>query len=405
MRIPVNEGDPGSAAPLGRAGRSAVFAVVFLAFIDNFALLPVTGPYAEALGAGPLGIAIAVAAYSLTNLAFDIVGGSLVDRFGRRRTLVWSLAISPIAIALYASATSLTSLVLLRIVHGAAGGMVTAAVFTVVGDIAPVGERGRYVGRAGALIGLAAIVGPAFGGEASAHAVGPEGFHVVFRTIAILLAVGLALTLGFIRETGASVAVPDPGAPGAWRDLLGRPMLRAAYLGTAAYTFAVGTVATFFAVDLDAAGYGRAVSGPLLGLFGLIAVVVMLLGRVARSVDARGPVPMASVGLACLAASGLLLMLPVSMTTATVAMVVYGVGYGAVFPAVGGAITVAAPAGERGRAYGLFNVAFDLGISIGPLAGGFAADRLGASPYLPAVLVCVAAIAVLRSMRTAAARA
>ena len=81
MRIPVSQGEPGAAAPIGRAGRIAVFAVVFFAFVDNFALLPVTGPYAEALGAGPLGIAVAVAAYSITNLLFDLVGGSLVDRF------------------------------------------------------------------------------------------------------------------------------------------------------------------------------------------------------------------------------------------------------------------------------------------------------------------------------------
>ncbi|MFM7719189.1 MAG: MFS transporter [Actinomycetota bacterium] len=368
---------------------------MFLAFVDNFALLPVTGPYAEALGAGPIGIAVAVAAYSITNLVFDVVGGALVDRYGRRRTLVWSLAVSPIAVALYAFADSVPSLVALRVLHGAAGGMVTAAVFTVVGDVAPVGQRGRAIGRAGALIGLAAVLGPAFGGEASAHATGPEGFHPVFWTIAALLVVGLGLTLGLIRETRSEVAIPAPGAPGAWRDLLARPMLRAAYLGTFAYTFAVGTVAAFFAVDLEAAGFSRATSGGLLSLFGVIAVVVMLLRRVAGSVDERGPVPATVVGLSCLAASGALLMLTPSILIATVAMVVYGVGYGFVFPAVGGAVTVAAPVAERGRAYGLFNVAFDLGISVGPIVGGFAVVWVGASPSLPAVVVCLAAVALL----------
>ncbi|MFM8999790.1 MAG: MFS transporter [Actinomycetota bacterium] len=398
MRIPtVSDGD--APAVMGRAGRIAIFAVVFFAFLDNFALLPVTGPYAEALGAGPIGIAVAVAAYSLTNLAFDLIGGALVDRFGRRRTLVWSLAISPIALALYAAADSLGTLVALRVLHGAAGGMVTAAVFTVVGDIAPVGERGRYVGRAGALIGLAAIVGPAFGGEASARATGPDGFHTVFFVVAALLSVGLALTLGFVRETRAAVVVPDAGRPSAWRDLLANPMLRATYLGTIAYTFAVGTLAAFFAVDLQDAGYDRRVSGLLLALFGLIAVLVMLWRRAARSVDERGPVPATMLGLGCLAVSGVLLTLPISLATAAAAMVVYGIGYGFVFPAVGGAVTLAAPAGERGRAYGLFNVAFDLGISIGPLAGGFAAADLGVGAYVPAVLVCVAAIALLLRMR------
>lgn len=384
---------------MGRAGRIAIFSVVFLAFLDNFALLPVVGPYARSLGAGSIGIAVAVAAYSITNLVFDVVGGALVDRFGRRRTLVWSLAISPIALALYATAGSLGSLVVLRIVHGAAGGMVTAAVFTVVGDIAPVGERGRYVGRAGALIGLAAIVGPAFGGEASARATGPEGFHMVFYAVAAMLAIGLVMTLGFLRETRSGVSVPAPGAPSAWRDLLMNPMLRATYLGTIAYTFAVGTLAAFFSVDLEDAGYDRRVSGSLLALFGLIAVIVMLWRRAARSVDERGPVPATVIGLACLAGSSALLLLPVTMTTAAASMVIYGVGYGFVFPAVGGAVTVAAPPSERGRAYGLFNVAFDLGISIGPLAGGFAAADLGISAYIPAIFVCLTAIALLLRMR------
>ena len=401
MRIPtVTDGE--APASMGRAGRFAIFAVVFFAFVDNFALLPVTGPYAEALGAGPIGIAVAVAAYSITNLVFDVIGGALVDRFGRRRTLVWSLAISPIALALYAAADSLDTLVAFRVLHGAAGGMVTAAVFTVVGDIAPVGQRGRYIGRAGALIGLAAIVGPAFGGEASARATSPEGFHLVFFAVAALLAVGLALTLGFVRETRAEVVVPAPGRMGAWRELLANPMLRATYLGTTAYTFAVGTLAAFFAVDLQDAGYDRRVSGSLLALFGLIAVLVMLWRRVAASVDERGPIPATVIGLGCLAVSGVLLTLPITLATATAAMVVYGVGYGFVFPAVGGAVTVAAPAAERGRAYGLFNVAFDLGISIGPIVGGFAAADLGIGAYVPAVLVCGVAIALLLRMRASA---
>ena len=34
---------------LSRRGRAAIYVAVFLAFIDNFALLPVTGPRAQEL--------------------------------------------------------------------------------------------------------------------------------------------------------------------------------------------------------------------------------------------------------------------------------------------------------------------------------------------------------------------
>lgn len=391
--------DEPSPVVAGRAGRIAVFSIVFLAFIDNFALLPVVGPYARSLGAGPLGIGVAVAAYSLTNLVFDVVGGSLVDRFGRRRTLAWSLAISPVALAAYTLATSTEMLIALRVVHGAAGGMVTAAVFTVVGDIAPVGQRGRYVGRAGALIGIAAVVGPAFGGAASTG----DRYATVFLTVAALLVVGLLLTVRLVPETLARVATPSAGDPGRWRALVARPMLQASYLGTFAYTFAVGTVAAFFAVDLEDAGYGRATSGGLLAVFGLVAVLVML-SRRSRAVDERGPVPPTVTGLCFLIGSTALLSLPVSIVGATAAMVLYGLGYGFVFPAVGGAVTLATQPEERGRAYGLFNVAFDLGIGVGPIVGGAVLGATGSAAYAPATVVCALAAGVLIARRGRAGR-
>ena len=79
-----------STAPLTRRSRTAIYVAVFLAFIDNFALLPVIGPRAQELGGTPFLVGIAIAAYSLANLAFDPIGGALADRLGRRRVVAVS---------------------------------------------------------------------------------------------------------------------------------------------------------------------------------------------------------------------------------------------------------------------------------------------------------------------------
>ena len=121
----------------GRRQRAAIYATVFLSFIDNFALLPVIGPRTQSLGGTPLLVGLAIAAYSLANLAFDPIGGALADRFGRRRVIVVSLVISPIAIAVYALADSLPLFFLARVVHGATGGVLGASLFALLGDAAP----------------------------------------------------------------------------------------------------------------------------------------------------------------------------------------------------------------------------------------------------------------------------
>jgi MFS family permease len=104
-----------STAPLTRRNRTAIYVAVFLAFIDNFALLPVIGPRAQELGGTPFLVGIAIAAYSLANLAFDPIGGVLADRLGRRRVVLAALIISPAAIAVYAFADSLPLFLLARL--------------------------------------------------------------------------------------------------------------------------------------------------------------------------------------------------------------------------------------------------------------------------------------------------
>jgi MFS family permease len=383
----------GTQPGISRRARLAAYAAVFLAFFDNFALLPLIAPRAEELGADALGVGVAVAAYSLTNLLLNLVGGSLTDRVGRRLVLLVSLAVSPICIAVYGLADSLPVFLAARAVHGAFGGFLTASLFALLADLAPEGERGKTIGRAGALIGAAAVVGPAAAGLAAREL----GSGPVFLAVAAIIAVGLLLVRGAIPET-----LPEParsGAPGTWRRLLTDPRLRVAYLAIFALEAGVGVITGFLkdgiverqmAAGMDAERalrYATGAQGGLFSIFALVAVILML-SPIARRVDRRGALGLSVAGLACLATSTAVLALGNSLTADSAAMVLYGVGFGLLFPAAAGMVGIAAPAPERGRAYGVFNLSFDAGLAAGPLvAGALALSALGVEPFLTATAV------------------
>jgi MFS family permease len=382
-----------------RRARLAAYAAVFLAFFDNFALLPLIAPRAEELGADALGVGLAVAAYSLTNLVLNLVGGALTDRVGRRLVLLVSLAVSPVCIAIYGLADSLPVFLGARAIHGAFGGFLTASLFALLADLAPEGERGRTIGRAGALIGAAAVIGPAAAGLAARE----WGSTSVFLAVAAFIAVGLIAVRGAIPET-----LPEParsGAPGTWRRLLADPRLRVAYLAIFALEAGVGIITGFLkdgiverqmAAGMDAERalrYATGAQGGLFSIFALVAIILML-SPIARRVDRRGALGLAVAGLGFLAASTVVMALGASLVADSVAMVLYGLGFGLLFPAAAGIVGIAAPAPERGRAYGVFNFSFDAGLSAGPLlAGALAVSTLGIEPFITAtVLIVVIAV-------------
>jgi MFS family permease len=399
----------GTQSGIPRRARLAAYAAVFLAFFDNFALLPLIAPRALELGADALGVGVAVAAYSLANLFLNLVGGSLADRVGRRLVLLVSLAVAPICIAIYGLSDSLPVFLAARAVHGAFGGFLTASLFALLADMAPEGERGRTIGRAGALIGAAAVVGPAAAGLAAREL----GSGPVFLAVAAIIAIGLVLVRGAIPET-----LPRParsGSPGTWRRLLTDPRLRVAYLAIFAMEAGVGVITGFLkdgiverqmAAGMDAERalrYATGAQGGLFSIFALVAVILML-SPIARRVDRRGALGLSVVGLACLAVSTVVLAVGNSLTADSAAMVLYGIGFGLLFPAAAGMVGIAAPAPERGRAYGIFNFSFDAGLAAGPLvAGALAVSAIGLEPFITAtVLIAVVAMLIPLAARSSA---
>ncbi len=360
--------------------RVAIYAAVFLAFLDNFVLLPVIAPRAAELGGGSVAVGLAIAAYSFANLVFNLLGGFLADRFGRRRIVVWALVASPLAIGSYALADSIQWFLAARLFHGATGGVLATSLLAMLGDASSTGTRGRVLGQAGAIIGLAALLGPIAMGAIIMAA----GLPAVFLGLAAFLAIGLVPLVPCLPDT-LSVR-PKIALGQGWGKLLADPRIRVALVAIFGFEAAVGIVAGFLRTVLTGpAGELGAVavttqSGILFSLFGAVAIAVML-SPLAGRVDQQGPFRSCLTGLTSIAAA-LGLLWSGQASWAWVAMLLYGVGYGLVFPAAAGAIAIATAKEERGRGNGLFNFFFDLGLTTGPVMAGIFAYASSVNPFV-----------------------
>jgi EmrB/QacA subfamily drug resistance transporter len=103
-------------------------------------------------------------AYALVLSALVLVGGSLGDRYGRKRLFVLGAAIFAIASGWCALAPSVGQLVVARTVQGAGAALLVPASLAIVGASFEGKQRAKAIGLWGALSATSMAVGPLLGG-------------------------------------------------------------------------------------------------------------------------------------------------------------------------------------------------------------------------------------------------
>ena len=92
------------------------------------------------------------------------VSGKLADIFGRRRFYIIGLVVFMVGSALSGLAMNFWFLVFSRAIQGVGMGILMPLSQTILGDLIPARQRGRYQGYMGAVMGASQVAGPLIGG-------------------------------------------------------------------------------------------------------------------------------------------------------------------------------------------------------------------------------------------------
>ena len=349
-----------------RTSPAALLFVVGLAFFTDsilyYLLVPLLPHYARTLGLSQMEVGILFGAYASAILAGTWPLGRLADRIGRRKPFLWGLVGLAATTVLFAFASSYPLLLLARVLQGLAAAATWTSGLALLAEGFPSERRGQAMATAFAAANIGVLLGPPVSGFLM-ESFGPRS--------PFLLAAGLALAdaaarVGFLRD-----AEPPPGVRVGLSELLANATVRtfagAMALGAALWAILESTLP----LHLDATFGMRASEIGLLFAAAALAHTLTspLMGRLS---DRVGRLRVMRVGFVLAA---LLVPVPAFLSTKwAVALSMAALGVTASFvmsPVSPGLADAVEAMGSRsfGSVFSLVNVAYAVGMMVGPLVG------------------------------------
>ena len=155
---------------------------------------PLLSVFAEEFGASGIWLGLAFSGFALSQIPLMPIVGRLSDRFGKRTFLWLGLLIYAIAAVGYFWAPGYKELVFFRIISGAGTAMVIPTAYAYVGELAPRGHEGRYMG----LFNIAMIAGFGIGPMLGGIIHDSLGMDATFVSMGVLSIIGFFIALFFL---------------------------------------------------------------------------------------------------------------------------------------------------------------------------------------------------------------
>jgi multidrug resistance protein len=335
-----------------------------------YLLVPLLPRYARDLALNPMQVGILFGSYAVALLLATFPVAILTDRHGRKAVMLWGLVGLAVTTLVFAVSKQYWLLVLARFLQGIAGSATWLPGMALLADHFPTESRGKAMGTAFAAANLGVLIGPPLSGLLDQH-VGPAAPFLLGAGLVALDAAGRAFLLP------DEVQMRGPRLP--LRHLLANPVIRlfagAMALGSALWALLESTLP----LDLD---HRLGLSPSRIGLcFAATALAHTftspLIGRLS---DRLGRLRVLRMGLVLVM---ILLPLPVLLPKAwMVVLAMMGLGATASFIMSPCSPAVADQVERQGSqsfasAFSILNLAYSVGLMLGPLVGGALVQGLG----------------------------
>lgn len=352
----------------------------------------------------PLPVAMLTTAMTVPMFALLIPAGAMADRLDRRRLLmasqgVMTVAAFGLAVVTWLGRATPAALLVASAGLGVGSALSSPAWNSLVPELVPRSETADAVTLNAMAFNIARAVGPAIGGLILA-ASGP-GVAFFVNAMSFLGVIEVLRRFDEVkrasRRARATEGEREPLSVAlfaAFVQLRDREKIRALHVAVATFGFSAASVPALlpvFAKDrLRTTGSGY---GLLLGAIGCGAVfAALVLKRLRPLVTAKAMVSgaMAAYGVMIIAMSATR-----SLPLAIVLLVPAGMAWLTVFSTLNALLQLSTPARLKSRALALYQFVFYGAWSLGALAGGALADRVGSSEVITIAAIGTLAAAAL----------
>jgi MFS family permease len=348
------------------------------------------------LGISMTSVGLIIGLPILAGLPFQVAGGAIADRLGRKVVLVIASSAGIVlfeGLALARLPWQVVAVVAVEAVFGWA--MFLTANNAMLADFTPPARRSEAYGISRVANNAGMVTGPLV----AALLLGAGfGYRVLFASGGLVCALFLVLILVFLKESRPVAAAASPPTGGGYRVVLGdhRFLTLCAIALLPLYGF--GQIFITLPVLLrDSVGVSATQWGLLAALYAAAGVLFQLpIVRRTRSLDKLAVLSLASacLGLGLAGAA----FAPKGIGTAACILLI-SAGSMLLVPIAPALVSQLAPLELRGRYMGIWTLVWMTGTALAPIFGGLALSHLGRAAYLVLLAVCLLGAALFAVLR------
>jgi len=360
-------------------------------FTYYFALIAILPIYITTdLGGTVKEAGLALTLFLVSSIAIRPFSGLIIEKLGKKLAMRGAGLLFALFAFSYLLIDSMSSLLIVRFLHGIWFSILTTVTVPVANDFIPDQRKGEGMGYFVMSTNLGVVFGPLI----ALTTIQFTSFQMLFGILAVLISLGLIFSLILnIRELPQAKLKTAEKSRLSLQDIIETKVLAVSFVALLT-AFAYSSITSFITVFAETKQLLAYVS-----LFFIVFALSMLLVRpwVGKFYDSKGPDGVIYPSLIFFALGLVLVTLVNNQWMLWLSAVFIGIGYGSLFPCLQTLAIQAVEKQRMGHAISTFFTLFDLGLAVGSVMMGIFIAHWGyQTTYMLCAMIVILTLLVYR---------